>query len=334
MLTSGVRALTGRGCTGPVSVDYAVVLLNALCLKSGIPNRNEILFRFFPCFARNLNIPAVKGMTIPYRIGSNLSNCLRRLIRLRCLSIIVLHLVAINSFCPCAAVGIEGDGYDVRLPICLKGDRSATRNVFHGGRRIYRLRVVILSPIIKYKTSSRCSCYVAQRRRYITGSKILSIGILKGEYLNSTLTGDSALVSICALELHKRLILVGSAVLVLVRCIVDLQDVFLFCTNRHRQNILSAFIECIILRAYRSLLGELHCTLTIAYVDSYSVANICRTVRGRTCRSIILHTVIIILNRVSALRICDFDIRIADLRLCGLLRVLNLLSFIIAIRIA
>ena len=100
------------------------------------------------------------------------------------------------------------------------------------------------------------------------------------------------------------------------------------------QNISSAFIECIILRAYRSLLGEMRCIRTIICADSYSVANICRTARGRTCRSITLHIIIIILNRVSAYRICDFDIRIADFRLCGRLRVLNLLSFIIAIRIA
>ena len=62
-------------------------------------------------------------MTIPYRIGSNLSNCLRRLIRLRCLSIIVNQRVVINIciFCPFAAVGIEGDGYIISRPLCGKG---------------------------------------------------------------------------------------------------------------------------------------------------------------------------------------------------------------------
>ena len=142
----------------------------------------------------------------------NLLYRIRRHKLLRCRLVLCTHRVAINSFFPCAAVGIEGDGYDIRLPICLEDDRSATRNVFHGGRRIYRVCAVILSPIIKYKTISRCSCYVVQRRCYITGSEILSIGILKGEYLNSALTSDSALLSICALELHQRLILVGDAV--------------------------------------------------------------------------------------------------------------------------
>ena len=106
--------------------------------------------------------------------------------------------------------------------MCLKGDRSATRNAFHGSLRIYRIYVLILRPDIKCKTISRCSCYVGQRRCYITGSEILSFGILKGEYLNSARTSDSALGSICALELHQRLILIGDLIAVFVLCVINL----------------------------------------------------------------------------------------------------------------
>ena len=314
MLTSGVRALTGRGCTGPISVDYAAVLMNELCLYKRSP-----YYRFL--FTRNHNIPAVKGLTSLYRIGRNLSYHIRRLICLRCLSLVGIHRVAINSCCPCAAVGIKGDGYIIRRPLCGKG-----YILFRHGEGLIILHLNI------------GSCPTAEGIA-LTSGLFRRNRLLRASENTSNLSRHivySVLGARCIRDRVLGFLVVRRSIAVFVLCIVNFQDVLgrIF-DNGCIQNILSVFIECIILRAYHSLLGEMRCTRTIVCADSYRVANICSTAHGRTCRSSILHIIIIILNRVSACRICDFDIRIADFRLCGhIFSVLNLLILTFTIRIA
>ena len=61
------------------------------------------------------NAPAYKLFSSIRRIRGNLLYRIRKLKLLRCRLVLCTHRVAINSCCPCAAVGIKGDGYDGRI---------------------------------------------------------------------------------------------------------------------------------------------------------------------------------------------------------------------------
>ena len=61
------------------------------------------------------NAPAYKLFSSIRRIRGNLLYRIRKLKLLRCRGLVGIHRVASNIFCPCAAVGIKGDGYDGRI---------------------------------------------------------------------------------------------------------------------------------------------------------------------------------------------------------------------------